>query len=100
VGSPSRRISLDNQMKIFVKAKAGAREEKIEAPAAKLWKEDKKDGAGEKEWFKIWVKEPPAQGRANESIAKLLAKHFKISPSQVRLLSGASSKQKAFEILV
>ena len=85
-------------MKIFVKAKAGAREEKVEVPAAKLWQENKKDGMGEKEWFKVFVKEPPMQGRANTAIAKALAKYFKVSPSQVRLISGASSKQKVFEI--
>jgi len=28
-----------------------------------------------------------------------LAEYFKVSPSQVRLVSGASSKQKVFEIV-
>jgi uncharacterized protein YggU (UPF0235/DUF167 family) len=85
-------------MKIFVKAKPGANEDKVDPPAARLWQENKNDGAGEKEWFKVSVKEPPTQGRANTAIGKLLAQHFKVSPSQIRLISGFSSKQKVFEI--
>ncbi len=81
-------------MKIFIKAKAGAKTEKVIPPIAKLWKEE----TTEKEWFTVWVKEPPVQGRANMAIRKALAKHFKVSPSQVNLISGASSKQKVFEI--
>lgn len=82
-------------MKIFVKAKARAKEEKVIPPKVKLWKD-----STEKEWFTVWVKEPPIQGRANIAIIKTLAKHFKISPSQVILLSGHTSKQKVFDILV
>lgn len=84
-------------MKIFVKAKAGAKEEKVEAPKPRLWAGEIGE-EGEKEWFRVWVKEPPLQGRANLAIARALADHFKVSPSQVRLLSGAASKQKVFEI--
>ncbi len=84
-------------MKIFVKAKAGAKKEKVIPPIAKLWK-DENNKSVEKEWFTVWVKEPPMQGRANVAISKVLAKHFKIFPSQVNLISGYSSKQKVFEI--
>ena len=88
-------------MKIFVKAKAGAREEKVEAPAQKLWAgkgENENNESGEKEWYKVSVKEPPVQGKANEAIGRALASYFKVSPSQVSLVSGSSSKQKVFEI--
>jgi len=44
------------------------------------------------------VKERPVEGRANEAIIKLLAGHFRISRSQVKLISGAVSKRKVFEI--
>lgn len=71
-------------MKIFVKAKPGAREEKVE-------KIDENN-------FAVSVKEPPVQGRANAAIARALAEHFKVGSSQVRLLSGFSSRQKVFEI--
>jgi len=85
-------------MKIFVKAKPGAKEDKVEAPPLKLWRAKGADKS-DKEWFKVSVKEPPTQGRANTAIGKLLAEHFKVSNSQVRLVSGFTSKQKVFEIL-
>ncbi len=82
-------------MKIFVKAKAGAKENKIVPPDLTLWKEvDRKE-----EYFTVFVKEPPIAGKANLAIAKLLAEYFKKSPREVRLVSGASSKRKVFEIL-
>jgi len=86
-------------MKIFVKAKAGAKIEKIIPPEIKLWKE-KNSESNEEEWFTVWVKEPPVQGRANIAIIKVLAEYFKVSNSQIRLISGFSSKQKVFEISV
>lgn len=71
-------------MKIFVTAKPRAKEEKVEK-------------IGENQ-FRVWVKEPPVRGMANEAIAKALAQYFGVSPSQVRLISGFSSKQKVVEI--
>ncbi len=72
-------------MKISVKAKAGAKKEGV-----------LKIGASE---FKISVKEPAKEGRANEAIARALADYFEVAPSRVRLLSGFTSRQKIFEIL-
>lgn len=72
-------------MKIKVKARPGAKEEKVEEMA---------DGS-----FAVSVKEPPMQGRANSAIAKALAAHFGVSNSQVRLVSGFASREKLFEIL-
>lgn len=48
--------------------------------------------------YKVSIKEPPVGGRANEAIVKVLAKYFDVAPSLVRLVSGASSKRKVFEI--
>ena len=78
-------------MKLFVKAKTGQKENKIVPPALKLIPDDE-------EWYSISVKERPVEGRANEAITKLLAAHFKVSRTQVRLISGAISKRKVFEI--
>ena len=78
-------------MKIFVKAKTGAKENKVTPPLLKLIPETE-------EYYTVSVKERPVEGRANESITKLLAEHFKVSRSQVRLISGATSKRKIFEI--
>lgn len=78
-------------MKIFVKAKAGAKEDKITPPQPRLVLEK------EELWI-ISVKEPPIKGRANEAIIGLLAKYFDISKSKIRLISGVTSKRKVFEI--
>ena len=46
----------------------------------------------------IYTKAPAIEGRANLSAAKLLAKHLGVAPSKVKLLHGAASKYKLFEI--
>ena len=71
-------------VKIFVKAKPNAKENKVEetGPAR----------------FTVAVKEPPKEGRANAAIAKTLAEHFKVPTSKIRLVSGFSSRNKIFEI--
>ena len=46
----------------------------------------------------VYVKAPAIEGRANAAAIKLLAKHFKVSPSRVKLVRGATSKYKIFEI--
>jgi uncharacterized protein len=71
-------------MKIFVKAKPAAKEDRVE----------KVDDVN----FVVSVKEPPVQGRANAAITKILAGYFGVSSFQVKLVSGFSSKQKIFEI--
>ena len=46
----------------------------------------------------IYTKAPAIEGRANAAAAKLLAKHFGVAPSRVKLLRGATSKYKVFNI--
>lgn len=46
----------------------------------------------------VYVKAPAIEGRANAAAIKLLAKHFKVAPSKVKLVRGATSKYKIFEI--
>ncbi len=71
-------------MRINVKAKPGAREEKIE----------KLDESS----FIVSVKEPPVQGRANQAIIKSLAEYFDVPSSSIRIISGHTSRQKVVEI--
>lgn len=47
----------------------------------------------------VWVKAEAKEGKANEAVVKALAAHFKVAKSRVRLISGARSKTKLFEIL-
>lgn len=46
----------------------------------------------------IYTKAPAIEGRANVAAMKLLAKHFGVTSSKVKLLRGASSKYKVFEV--
>jgi len=46
----------------------------------------------------VYTKAPAIEGRANMAAAKLLAKHFGVAPSKVRLVRGAASKYKVFEV--
>lgn len=71
-------------MKIFVKVKPRAREEKLE----------KIDDIN----FKISVKQPPEKGRANLSVIRVLADQFNTSQSNIRIISGSTSKIKIIEI--
>ncbi len=72
-------------MKISVKVKPRAREEKVE---------EIKDGS-----FIVFVKAEAKEGKANNAVVKALAEHFGVAKSRVRLVSGARSKIKLFEIL-
>jgi uncharacterized protein (TIGR00251 family) len=54
---------------------------------------------GEGDTLVARVKEPPQEGRANQAVMKLLARHFNVPVSQVRIRSGVKSRNKVFEIL-
>ena len=72
-------------MKIFVKAKPSAREEK----------DEKVDDLN----YIVSVKEPPIKGKANEAIRNALAVYFKTGSSRVKIISGHSSRNKIIEII-
>lgn len=46
----------------------------------------------------VYVSQPPLQGRANEAVIEALAGYLKTAKSRVKLIRGAKSKQKVFEI--
>jgi len=73
-------------MKIFIKARPSAREEKVE----KISETN----------FVVWVKEPPVKNKANKAIIKALAQYFNIASSGVVLVAGSSSRQKIFEVII
>ena len=49
-------------------------------------------------YFEAKVSVPPEKGKANQKVIEMLAKHFKVPKSKIELLSGASYKEKIFEI--
>jgi len=67
-------------MKISVIVKTNAKENKIEK-------------IGEKE-FKIFVKEPAKEGKANEAIIELLAEYFNVPRLKINIILGLKSKKK------
>lgn len=73
-------------MKIFVKAKTGARDDNIE----KI----------DETHFIVSVKERPVKGQANRGIIRVVANYFKVSKSEVRMVSGFTSFQKILEIKI
>ncbi len=48
--------------------------------------------------FEVQTKARPLKGEANESVARLLAGYFHIQPGLVRLVKGAKSRNKIFEL--
>jgi hypothetical protein len=72
-------------MKINIKAKPNAKEEKIE----------KIDDLN----YVVSVKEPPIKGKANEAIRNALAVYFKTGSSRVKIISGHTSRNKIIEII-
>ena len=46
----------------------------------------------------VGVKAQPERGRANEEMTKKIAKHFGVSRTHVRIVSGATSRRKIVEI--
>jgi len=48
--------------------------------------------------FEIYLREKPERGEANKKIFEILANHFNISQKKIRLIKGARSPNKIFEI--
>lgn len=46
----------------------------------------------------IYIKAPAIEGRANLAAVKLVAKYYGVTPSRVKLVRGATSRNKVFEI--
>jgi len=71
-------------MKIFVKVKPKAKEERV----IKISETN----------FKVWVQETPEKGRANQAVLRVLADYFGTSQSSIKIISGSTSKLKIIEI--
>ena len=46
----------------------------------------------------ISIRSAPERGRANAELVKKLARHFRVDPVSVRIIRGASSRNKLVEI--
>ncbi len=72
-------------MKIYVKAYPKSRLESVER--------------ADEESFKVYIKEPPEKGKSNRAIIKLLARHFNVPSSRVKILAGHTARNKIIEII-
>ncbi len=48
--------------------------------------------------YKVDVKAPPVEGKANEAVCKVLAEFFKKPKSSVRVVQGATNSRKVVEV--
>jgi len=46
----------------------------------------------------VRVKEAPHDGKANEAVISILAKHFHVTRASVRIVSGMTGRNKIIEI--
>jgi hypothetical protein len=51
------------------------------------------------EVYVVRVKEPPVEGKANRAVLKLLARHFGVPESRLRIVSGLTGKNKVVEVM-
>ncbi|MDO8527675.1 MAG: DUF167 domain-containing protein [Deltaproteobacteria bacterium] len=48
--------------------------------------------------YKVSVKSPPTEGKANAEVIKVLAEYFRVPKSDIEIVRGASGKKKWVEI--
>ena len=46
----------------------------------------------------VYVRERAVEGKANEAVIKLLADHFDVAKTRIKIIRGLSSKTKTIEI--
>lgn len=73
-------------MKLFIKVKPKAREEKVE----KI----------DEDHLVVHTKEMPEKGHANEGVIRLLSIHFSVSKSQITIVSGKKARMKIVTIKI
>ena len=48
--------------------------------------------------FVVYVKAPPAEGKANEKVVEILAQYFKRPKRNVKIRSGLTARHKIVEV--
>jgi uncharacterized protein (TIGR00251 family) len=48
--------------------------------------------------YQVWITASPVDGAANEAVIEILADHFNVPSSAVRIKSGSKSRHKLIEI--
>jgi uncharacterized protein (TIGR00251 family) len=71
-------------VKLSVSVKPSARQEKVDQLSAAE--------------YVVWVRAPAREGRANEAVVALLAKHLAVPKSSLRVVRGEKARKKIIEI--
>ncbi len=48
--------------------------------------------------YKVWVTVVPEKGKANQAVAKLLSKYFKVAKSQIEIVGGKTAREKIVDV--
>ncbi len=48
--------------------------------------------------YKVWLKAVPEKGLANRELIEFLAKYFKISKSEIKIVGGKTSSRKIVDV--
>ncbi len=48
--------------------------------------------------YKIWVRAAPERYKANDAVRRVLAAHFNVAPSRIRIIAGVTARRKMVEI--
>lgn len=80
-------------MKISVRAKPGVKKAYVKETTDLF-------GAPGERHFVVAVNERAVEGAANRAIEVALAAHLGVAPSRVRIISGATAKEKVVEVIV
>lgn len=100
-------------MRIFVKAKPGAKKENVQraerraeglfptvgAKANGAVTGAAKNTSTEKLQLVVSVKERPTGGQANRAIERAIAEYLHVAPSRVRIVAGHASREKIVEVV-
>ena len=70
----------DKSMNLHIQIKPQAKEERVE----KI----------DETHYRVWVKAPAKEGKANEALVETLASYFKVPKSRLLILKGLKSKNK------
>ena len=52
----------------------------------------------DKQTLKVWVNAPAREDAANDRLIDMLAAHFNVPPTRIRIVRGATAKTKFVEI--
>ena len=49
--------------------------------------------------FKVYVKAPPVEGKANKEVIEVLSEHFGVKKTSIEIIRGKTSRNKTVKIL-